>query len=279
MGYQGVIETGAQFHWSTSCTLIPSGGTSIAYPYHFRIIAMDSACNLEGRNDATVTVRLRNLPLTPAPNLTQLQFDSLTLQYTLRFTSAIDTTSIDTLDHQNFPQLSLAALRARSVGRRLAAFQEYRIYRSNNLLGPWQLVGTRNQPFDSVFVDTTLFGTGHSVYYQVRSVSGCWDQEVESNTLSASFTFTSVPQLSSRAGIQLVPNPGRDWYRLQGLEGAFLPKTWQLRDMQGRVVKQIMVPESSASFAFDMSDLPAGVYLLQAAEVGTHFRLVHQPGQ
>ncbi len=276
-GYGGVVETGAQFHWATSCALMPAIGGIV--PFQFRVIAMDSACLLEGRNDATVTVRLHDLPLTTAPLLTRLSFDTVHLEYTLHFRPNIDTVSIDPFDRDNFPQLSPAALKARSVGRRLASFGSYRIYRSNQAQGPWQWIGETTRPFDSTFTDSSVFAVGHTVFYQIRSISGCAAQEVSGNTLSATFSFTSVPQLVGRISIQLVPNPGRDWYRLQGLEGAFLPKVWQLRDMQGRVVKQIMVPASSATFAFDMSDLPAGVYLLQSAEVGTHFRLMHQPGQ
>ena len=275
-GYAGLALTGTQFHWATSCALIPANGQTV--PFHFRVIAMDSACVLEGRNDATVTIRLRNLPLTPAPNLTKLAFDSVRLQYTLHFASNIDTTSTDVLDRDNFSNLSPAALKARSVNRRLASFQSYRIYRADGMQTPWVLVGATANPFDSVFVDTTLFTASHQVFYRVVAVSGCGSSELGSNTLQATFNSTSVQDLAKHFNhVRLMPNPGRDFYRLQADEGHFLPRRWELRDVQGRLLETYNLQEGTASHELDLSSRATGVYLLHATEVGKAIRLVHQP--
>jgi hypothetical protein len=190
----------------------------------------------------------------------------------------MDTTTVDSLDRNNFTHLSPAALKARSVNRRLASFQSYRIYRADGMQTPWVLVGTTTNPFDSVFVDTTLFTGSHQVFYQVVAVSGCESSELRSNTLQAIFNSTSVQDLAKRFNhVRLMPNPGRDVYRLQADEGHFLPGRWELRDMQGRLLQVYSLPEGTSSQELDLSNRTSGIYLLHATEVGKAIRLVHQP--
>lgn len=277
-GYNAAAELGAVFVWPTSCNSIPQIGDRTGFDFQVRLTALDTSCAVEGRSDATFTVRLRNLPLVPAPRLTKLAFDTASLRYTLYYAPNIDTSSTDVLDRDNFPHLSAAALKARSVNRRLASFQSYRIYRADGMQSPWVLVGATANPFDSVFVDTTLFTGSHQVFYQVVAVSGCGSGELGSNTLQATFNSTSVQDLAKHFNhVRLMPNPGRDVYRLQADEGHFLPSRWELRDMQGRLLATYNLQEGSASHELDLSSRATGIYLLHATEVGKAIRLVHQP--
>ncbi len=281
-GFNSLSEAIFRLFWNTSCTQTPAAHLPQAAHegnvYKILLTALDSSCPFEYRTEREIKIKLRNLPLTPAPLLKQLQFDSTSLRYTLHFEPRIDTISIDPLDAINFSRQSTTAQKARSVNRRLASFQSYRIYRANGMQGPWVLVGATANPFDSVFVDTTLFTASHQVFYKVIAVSGCGSSELVSNTLQASFNSTSVQDLAKHFNhVRLMPNPGRDIYRLQADEGHLLPRRWELRDVQGRLLETYHLQEGVASYELDLSSRATGIYLLHATEVGKAIRLVHQP--
>lgn len=278
-GYNASVETYARFFWNPSCIQVPgfqvATGASAARTYKILLTALDSSCPFEGRSEREMTIKLRNLPLTPAPLLKSLQFDTSALRYTLHFEPRIDTVNIDPIDAVNYARQPVAAQKARSVGRRLAAFQYYRVYRSTTAQGPWVAVGDITNPFDSVFIDNTTFAGNHQVYYQLRSVSGCFGTELNSNTLQAGITTSVLSQSQSK--VTLMPNSGRDKYRLQADAGESLPKQWQLRDVQGRLLHTYDLTDETTVFEFDLSQYPNGMYLLQAVGLGKTFRLVHQP--
>jgi hypothetical protein len=281
-GFTGLSESWFRLFWNTSCIQTPSAhlsqGAHDGNVYKILLTALDSSCPFEYRVEREVKIKLRNLPLTPAPVLRELRFDTTAFRYTLHFEPRIDTSTIDPLDANNFGRQSAAAQKARSVNRRLASFQSYRIYRADGMQTPWILVGTTTNPFDSLFIDTSLFSTNHQVFYQVVAVSGCGSSELGSNILQASFSSTSVQDLAKRLNhVRLMPNPGRDVYRLQADEGHFLPQRWDLRDIQGRLLQAYVLPEGTTSHELDLSNRPSGIYLLQAAESGKAIRLVHQP--
>jgi hypothetical protein len=281
-GFTGVSESWFRLFWNTSCIQTPAAHLARdaheGNVYKILLTALDSSCPFEYREEREIKIKLRNLPLTPAPILKGLRFDTTALKYTLFFEPRIDTSTIDPLDAINFNRQSPAAQKTRSVNRRLASFQSYRIYRADGMQSPWVLVGATANPFDSVFVDTTLFTGSHQVFYQVVAVSGCGSGELGSNTLQATFNSTSVQDLAKHFNhVRLMPNPGRDVYRLQADEGHFLPSRWELRDMQGRLLATYNLQEGSASHELDLSSRATGIYLLHATEVGKAIRLVHQP--
>jgi hypothetical protein len=119
--------------------------------------------------------------------------------------------------------------------------------RSYNLIGS---VAANNQSaFTYRFTDPARM-TG-SVFYRL--------QIVEANKTSYSRVIHIRPGLD--AGITLFPNPARSMVTLQGKDAKLLNTRVALMTMDGRELRQMVI--SQLPFSFDMTEVPAGVYLLR----------------
>ncbi|MBA4303722.1 MAG: hypothetical protein C0424_05800 [Sphingobacteriaceae bacterium] len=272
-GTQGIIS----FRWVPSCGNLPprpDTTLNLLQNYGFMLRTSDNQCIIQGRSDRAMVIKVRSKPLIPGPDFTSLQFDTVNRRYRLQWTSQLDTINADSVDIRNWTGLlTPQQILAKSVARRRDSFTSFRVYRSING-GPWQLA-TSLPPLSSIlWIDTLRFSSSHDVAYQVRSVSGCSSAELGSQVLSNSFFSTSVLE-QDEGRFTLSPNPGQAWYTISA-EGVALPKILELRDVQGRIIKLLHTQEE-ARLEFDISELPAGMYLLQNAEGNVRLKLMHRP--
>lgn len=276
-GYQFGTQGMVGLRWVPGCgNLPPRSDTALdlLHSYGFLLRTADNQCIIEGRSDRAMVISLRTKPLIPGPDFTSIQFDSLNRRYQLQWTSLLDTLNADSVDLKNWTGLlTPQQILAKSVARRRDSFTSFRVYRSING-GPWELAASLPPLNSVIYLDTLRFLSSHNVSYQVRSVSGCNSTELGSQVLSNSFIATSVHD-AAMGNFTLSPNPGQARYTLTA-SGNSLPKTLELRDLQGRTIK-VLQPEEEQRLDFDLSELPAGVYLIQSPNGEVRMKLVHRP--
>lgn len=277
-GFQFGGNAGIGIKWAPGCNALPARADSVpnrVHSYGLMLRSTDTNCPVEGRSDRALVIRIHNKPVFAGPNISTLNYDSTSGTYQLAWQSVIDTVNADTIDARNWANvLSQQAILSKSVARRRSSFIAYRIYRSVNG-NAWQPIGEITNPDITQFTDTLALQASHIVAYQVRVVSGCAAVETAGPTAGNEFIATSVRNHELR-GITLSPNPGKGIYRLQAIEGTNIPAQLELRDMQGRIVKRIETQSTTEAY-FDLTALPAGMYLLQNAEGNLRLKLVHKP--
>lgn len=87
--------------------------------------------------------------------------------------------------------------------------------------------------------------------------------------LCTSSTFTQLEEPASTASkYSLFPNPTTGELRLRAEN--ILPKNAQLQvfDLLGRTIQKVMLPSGVKEYTFSLSDVPAGVYIVQIMEKG-----------
>lgn len=189
IGYRGILEVGAKLVWFPSCNNIPENSisgqafgcaTTIA-SNQVSITALDDNCPVQGKTTVTYTFRVKALPVLPAPFFYGVSVDSTNRGATLYFHLDYDSVTVDPLDTINFfgynRNTDFLLARAKSVARRRASFEKYRIYRSTTRNGPYVL-------YDSISVIDTYSWRDNNVnlnnneyYYYITTVSGCGAQE------------------------------------------------------------------------------------------------------
>jgi len=276
-GYQFATQGNVKLGWVPGCTSSPPRFDSVpnlVHSYGFMVRSADRNCVMQGRTDRAMVIRVRSKPIILAPEIANLRYDTLDGRYRFQWVTAVDTLTPDTVDVRNWTGLlSPQAILDKSVARRRASFDSYRIYRSVNG-GAWQLAGRLINPFTTSFIDTMRLLNSHEVAYQLRTVSSCERVEIGSQVIRSAFLATSVSQ-HRLSRLVLAPNPGNAWYTISG-NGRSLPEVLELRDLQGRLIR-VFMSKGEERLEFDLSDLPASVYLLQNAEGTERIKLVHRP--
>lgn len=181
-GYSSLQVVTADLNWVPGCNNLPQNTQSSCgvglTAYQFGVVAFDNNSPLRGRTSQVYSVRVKALPELDAPVLRCLSVTDDNQGVRLTWSQFVDTTTIDPLDTLNFNQFSDSLQRVFSVQRRYRSLQQYRVYRSTNVAGPYALVGstTPNQFTDTTFTDNTVV-PGTQYYYYVVNVSGCFNRE------------------------------------------------------------------------------------------------------
>lgn len=159
------------FRWTTVC------GQSRDSVYHVTYEIRDNGCPLPLYSIARITIRVRNVPEVPRPNLLCME---LADDYIALYKDA------DT------------SLRSRY-------FDSYSLYRSTNG-GPFTLIGQYSNPAQSVFVDSSVSGTGTDVYcYYMTGTNSCGRTCLPSDTLCTN-TQANVTPNAIRTATVSAPN-------------------------------------------------------------------------
>jgi hypothetical protein len=184
-GYRGILQVGAKLVWFPNCNNLPENNFNscgqIIASNQVAISAVDNNCPISGKTVVTYTFRVKALPVLPAPFFYGVSVDSTNRGATLYFHLDYDSVTVDPLDTINFfgynRNTDFLRARAKSVARRRASFEKYRIYRSTTRNGPYVL-------YDSISVIDTYSWRDNNVnlnnneyYYYITTVSGCGAQE------------------------------------------------------------------------------------------------------
>lgn len=129
--------------------------------------------------------------------------------------------------------------------------------------------GTNLLPGDTL---TDIFGVSPFAYQTVKSSYGAYFQVpprsfavwVEGNLTDSVISLSSIqPQtLNISNYLQVSPNPFQDELHISLRQGVWENATAELVDMQGRVVKRVVLPPYSQQFDFPTQELTKGVYAL-----------------
>ena len=112
--------------------------------------------------------------------------------------------------------------------------------------------------------------SGNYTITLIASNSWCSAQTTE----TIDITVVGTKDIFGLSNIQLLPNPGTDFYSLQFHESTPAEYDWKLLDAQGRVMhsESILSKAGNNTILYSAVDLPQGVYFLQMADqYGEHF--------
>lgn len=206
LGYNASLEGGGRLTWLPECSNLSSSADSTcnAIPspstFQFAAVAVDKNCPIVGKEVQVYTFNIWPLPAVTPANLTSISLVGGLNQ--LNFVTSFDTLSIDPIDAANYADSSIAYQRAKSVNRRYASFQGYQVYKSLLRMGPYQLMGTITNPFETSWIDSS---NTLGQFYFIATASGC-EGSVSSDTLSTCQTQNVT--VSAPAGPFYCPNTG-----------------------------------------------------------------------
>ena len=206
LGYNASLEGGGRLTWLPECSNLSSSADSACNTtpspstFQFAAVAVDKNCPIVGKEVQVYTFNIWPLPAVTPANLTSISLAGSLNQ--LNFVTNFDTLSIDPIDAANYADSSIAYQRAKSVNRRYASFQGYQVYKSLLRMGPYQLMGTITNPFETSWIDSS---NTLGQFYFIATVSGCVGS-VSSDTLSTCQTQNVA--VSAPAGPYYCPNTG-----------------------------------------------------------------------
>ncbi len=206
LGYNANFEGGSRLVWMPECSNLTSaasntcGSNESPTTFQFAAIAVDQNCPVVGKETQTFTFNIWPLPaVTPA---SLVSITTAGVQNQLNFVTSFDTLSIHPIDAINYVDSSTDYQRAKSVNRRYASFQGYQVYKGLLRMGPYQLVATINNPFETQWIDTTAT---LGQFYFITTASGC-NGMISSDTLS--ICQTQNIGVSAPAGPYYCPSSG-----------------------------------------------------------------------
>ena len=208
-GFRGIDTTGigtilptgsasGRFVWKPTCANLPTSCAASA-KYVFVATVKDSQCPVPGK-----TIRSIELELLPKPLLKEpvMRCADVLPNGTVQISWVQDFDSVTVLTNDiNVGQ---------SLGRRIASFQKYYIYRKTGAATVYALIDSILSPAIMTYTDAAANANANAYQYKVSNISGCYNAEAKTvQPISPMRLSLNSPtdQIAPLSWTDLNPNP------------------------------------------------------------------------